>query len=144
MENSIKILPEEWAWPHQPVGHGLLVLVQVHEVFVVSCCRVNPHRGDNREQETPGVTCRTNGEQLRGTSADRTFEGGALTPAWGPMCCVLLTVSGWSLSRGRVDRTSSRQYRSFFRSFFVFHINHFSSMFLGSFKILFSVLCPIN
>lgn len=43
--------------PHQSVGHGLLVLVQVHEVIVVSCGGKDPEFGGHSEQEAPGVTC---------------------------------------------------------------------------------------
>jgi len=47
----------ELAVSHQPIGHGLLVLVEVHEVFVVSCCCINSQSGEHSEQEASGVTC---------------------------------------------------------------------------------------
>lgn len=43
--------------PHQSVGQGLLILVEVHEVFIVSCRRKNFECGEHSEQEASGVTC---------------------------------------------------------------------------------------
>lgn len=43
--------------PHQAVGHGLLVLVEVHEVLVVARSGVHAQARVHRKEEAPGVTC---------------------------------------------------------------------------------------
>lgn len=55
MKNCIK--EHKHRQPHQSVGHGLLMLVEVHEVFVVSCGGKNSECWEHGEQEAPGVAC---------------------------------------------------------------------------------------
>ena len=60
-------------WSHQSVGHGLLILVEVHEVLVVACCCINSQFGEHSEQEASGVACThkyTNYKDLSEKSSD--------------------------------------------------------------------------
>lgn len=56
IKSCVSVLP--WAGqPHQSIRHGLLVLVEVHEVLIVSCRREDSECGEHGEQEASGVTC---------------------------------------------------------------------------------------
>lgn len=56
IKNRIKV--RKRGRPHQPVGHRLLMLVQVHEMVVVSGGGENSECGENGEQEASGVACK--------------------------------------------------------------------------------------